>query len=146
MLEIVPSKRTAHPSCHRLPIEAARAAVHAQGVFDWQIEQTRGGVCPLCLAARPAARYHPSMGSVGDALDNAMTESFFATLECELLDRHRLQTRTQAPMAVFDYPEGFDNPRRRHSALGYLSPIEYERSHQHRSRAAHRPPDQVNSR
>jgi putative transposase len=78
----------------------------------------------------------PSMGSVGDALDNAMAESFFATLECELLDRHRFQTRTQARMAVFDYLEGFYNPRRRHSALGYLSPIEYERSHQASSTAA----------
>ncbi len=76
------------------------------------------------------------MGSVGDALDNAMAESFFATLECELLDRRRFQTRTQARIAVFDYLEGFYNPRRRHSALGYLSPIEYERSHQATSTAA----------
>ena len=72
----------------------------------------------------------PSMGSVGDAYDNAITESFFATLECELLDRTRFVTRTQARMAVFDYLEGFYNPRRRHSALGYLSPADYERRHQ----------------
>jgi putative transposase len=78
----------------------------------------------------------PSMGSVGDAYDNAITESFFATLECELLDRHRFRTHTEARMAVFDYLEGFYNPRRRHSALGYLSPAGYERSHQARYAAA----------
>jgi putative transposase len=72
----------------------------------------------------------PSMGSVGDAYDNAMAESFFATLECELLARHRFHTRTEARVAVFDYLEGFYNPRRRHSALGQRSPADYERSHQ----------------
>jgi putative transposase len=51
-----------------------------------------------------------SMGTVGDALDNAVAESFFATLECELLDRHRFATRSQARTAVFDYLEGFYNP------------------------------------
>lgn len=68
----------------------------------------------------------PSMGSVGDAYDNALCESFFATLECELLARRRFATQTEARMAVFDFVEGFYNPRRRHSALGYLSPLEYE--------------------
>jgi putative transposase len=77
-----------------------------------------------------------SMGSVGDCFDNAVTESFFATLECELLDRHRFRTHAEARMAVFDYLEGFYNPRRRHSALGYLSPADYERSHQARYAAA----------
>jgi putative transposase len=70
------------------------------------------------------------MGSVGDAYDNAMAESFFATLECELLHRHRFRTHTEARVAVFDYLEGFYNPRRRHSALGQLSPADYERSYQ----------------
>jgi len=68
-----------------------------------------------------------STGSVGDAYDNAMCESFFATLECELLDRHRFRSHGEARMAVFHFIEGFYNPSRRHSALGYLSPIEYER-------------------
>jgi putative transposase len=68
----------------------------------------------------------PSMGSVGDAYDNAMAESFFATLECELLDRTRFRSQTQAEMAVFEFLEGWYNPRRRHSALGYLSPNEFE--------------------
>ncbi len=69
----------------------------------------------------------PSMGSVGDAYDNAMCESVFATLECELLDRHRFPTQVAARMAVFDFIEGWYNPHRRHSALGYESPINYER-------------------
>ena len=70
-----------------------------------------------------------SMGTVGDCYDNAMAESFFATLECELIDRSRWRTHSEARMAVFDYIEGFYNRRRRHSALAYLSPAEYERRH-----------------
>jgi putative transposase len=74
------------------------------------------------------AGVRPSMGSVGDAYDNAMCESFFATLECELLDRRTLRTQSEARMAIFDFIEGFYNPRRRHSALNYKSPLEYERT------------------
>jgi hypothetical protein len=70
-----------------------------------------------------------SMGSVGDAYDNAMCECFFATLECELLDRRRFKTQAEARIAVFEFIEGFYNPRRRHSSIGYLSPIDYERRH-----------------
>jgi len=70
----------------------------------------------------------PSMGSVGDAYDNALCESFFATLECELLDRTRFKTQIEARLAVFEFIEGWYNPHRRHSALNYLSPINYERS------------------
>jgi len=73
------------------------------------------------------AGVRPSMGSVGDAYDNAMCESFFATLECELLARSRFRTPAEARSAVFSFIEGFYNPRRRHSSIGYLSPIEYER-------------------
>jgi putative transposase len=73
------------------------------------------------------AGVRPSMGSVGDAYDNAMCESFFATLECELLDRRRFTNQAAARMAVFAFIEGFYNPRRRHSSIGYLSPVEYER-------------------
>ncbi len=71
----------------------------------------------------------PSMGSVGDAYDNAMCESFFASLECELLDLQRFQTQAEAKMAVFDYIESFYNPRRRHSSLGQISPVNFERRH-----------------
>jgi len=71
----------------------------------------------------------PSMGSVGDAYDNAMAESFFASLECELIDRRSFQTKAEARMALFTYIEGWYNPRRRHSALGRVSPVNFERSH-----------------
>jgi len=73
------------------------------------------------------AGVRPSMGSVGDAYDNALCESFFATLECELLDRQRFATQADARLAVFDFIEGWYNPRRRHSALDYLSPMTYEK-------------------
>lgn len=72
------------------------------------------------------AGVRPSMGSAGDCFDNALCESFFATLECELLDRQRFPTPTEARLAVFDFLEGWYNPHRRHSALGYLSPAEFE--------------------
>ncbi len=72
------------------------------------------------------AGVRPSMGSVGDCFDNAMAESFFATLECELLDRCRFKTQVEARMAIFDFIEGWYNPHRRHSALDYRSPIDYE--------------------
>ena len=75
------------------------------------------------------AGVRPSMGSVGDCFDNAMCESFFATLECELLDRRRFKTQSEARIAIFEFIEGWYNPHRRHSALDYLSPINYERSH-----------------
>jgi len=69
----------------------------------------------------------PSRGTVGDCYDNALAESFFASLECELIDRSRWRSQSAARMAVFDYSEAFYHPRRRHSAPGYLSPCEYER-------------------
>ena len=68
----------------------------------------------------------PSMGSVGDAYDNALCESFFATLECELLARRRFRSQAEARMAVFSYIEGFYNPLRLHSALGYQTPEGFE--------------------
>jgi putative transposase len=77
------------------------------------------------------AGLRPSMGSVGDCFDNALCESFFATLECELLARHRFQHQEEARSAVFEFIEGWYNPHRRHSALGYHSPCEYERVYRH---------------
>ena len=70
----------------------------------------------------------PSMGTVGDAYDNAMAESFFASLEGELIERSTFQSKAQARMAVFTWIEGWYNPRRRHNGLGYLSPLNFERS------------------
>jgi putative transposase len=72
------------------------------------------------------AGVRPSMGSVGDAYDNAMCESFFATLECELLERRRFASQVEAKMACFSFIEGWYNPVRLHSALGYRSPMAYE--------------------
>ena len=69
----------------------------------------------------------PSMGSVGDCYDNALCESFFASLECELLDRRSFQTHAEARMAVFQYIEGWYNTHRRHSSIGYYAPIAFER-------------------
>jgi putative transposase len=76
------------------------------------------------------AGVRPSMGSVGDCFDNALCESFFATLECELLSRSRFANQTEARLAVFDYIEGWYNRHRRHSGILYLSPVEFERRHQ----------------
>jgi putative transposase len=73
------------------------------------------------------AGVRPSMGTVGHCYDNALCESFFATLECELLDRVTLQTPHEARIAVFDFIEGWYNPTRRHSALDYDSPLTFER-------------------
>ena len=69
----------------------------------------------------------PSMGSVGDAYDNAMAESFFATLEREVLNRRCFKTQAEAKMALFEWIEGWYNPHRRHSSLGYFSPVNFER-------------------
>ena len=69
----------------------------------------------------------PSMGSVGDAYDNAMAESFFATLECELLNRRRFKTQVEARHAIFRFIEAWYNPHRRHSSLGNISPVSYEK-------------------
>ena len=71
----------------------------------------------------------PSMGSVGDAYDNAMAESLFATLERELLNRRTFKSQAEAKMAVFEWIEGWYNPHRRHSSIGYRSPVNYERAH-----------------
>lgn len=72
------------------------------------------------------AGVRPSMGSVGDAYDNAMCESFFATLECELLERRRFASQAEAKMACFSFIEGWYKPVRLHSALSYQSPMAYE--------------------
>ena len=72
----------------------------------------------------------PSTGTVGDAYDNAMARSFFATLECELIARRNWKTKTEARLAIFTWIESWYNPQRRHSGLNYLSPNNFERKHQ----------------
>ncbi len=71
----------------------------------------------------------PSMGSVGDCFDNAMCESFFASLECELIDRSTFRLRREARLAVFRWIEAWYNPLRRHSSIGRISPVNFERRH-----------------
>ena len=75
----------------------------------------------------------PSMGTVGDAYDNAMAESFFASLECELIARRSWKTKTEARLAVFTWIESRYNPRRRHSGLNYQSPNTFERKQQEKT-------------
>ena len=81
------------------------------------------------------ADVRPSMGSVGDCFDNALCESFFASLECELLDRYTFRSHQEARQAVFHFIEGWYNTQRRHSALAYASPIEYESAHAQATRS-----------
>lgn len=83
----------------------------------------------------------PSMGSVGDAYDNAMAESFFATLERGVLSRRRFKSQAEAGMAILEWIKGRYNPHRRHSGFGYRSPVNYERAHhQARDRQGALPP------
>jgi putative transposase len=72
----------------------------------------------------------PSMGSVGDCYDNAVIESFWSRMQVELLDRQRWRTRVELANAIFEYLEIFHNRQRRHSALGRLTPVEFEARHQ----------------
>ena len=99
--------------------------VVADKSLDWftSSDVASRGFCKRCREAGVV----PSMGSTGDAYDNAMAESFFATLEREVIDRRRFRSRSEARMAIFSWLEGWYNPHRRHSALGYLSPTNYER-------------------
>ena len=85
------------------------------------------------------AGVRPSMGSC--CYDNAMCESFFATLECELIEREDFATRAEARMGIFEFIEGWYNPHRRHSALDYESPITYEK--QYHTNDANRKPQTV---
>jgi putative transposase len=73
------------------------------------------------------------MGSRGDAYDNAMAEAFMETLKRELVDRRPWKTRQHARTAIYEYIEGWYNPRRRHSSLGYLSPVQFEAAYRSRS-------------
>jgi len=74
----------------------------------------------------------PSMGSVGDCYDNALCESFFATLECELIERDTFASRSDARLSVFEFIEGWYNPDRLHSGIGYQSPNRYEEEYHSR--------------
>jgi putative transposase len=100
----------------------------AQGVVHHSDHGTQYTSIAFGLRCKEAG-VRPSMGSIGDAYDNALCESFFATLDRELLSRRRLQTKAEARMALFEFIEGWYNPIRRHQGLGRISPIEFERRH-----------------
>ena len=88
------------------------------------------GVQYACTEFRNQLKSLPvvqSMSRQGNCWDNAVAESFFATLEWELFTRHTWRTRTEARQAIFEYITTWYNPRRRHSQLRYLSPVEFER-------------------
>jgi putative transposase len=112
-----------------LVLEALNMALgqrRPSGVIHHSDQGTQYTSIAFGLRCRQAG-VRPSMGSVGDCFDNALCESFFATVECELLDRHTFRTQIEARLAVFDFLEGWYNRHRRHSALGYLSPVNFEK-------------------
>ena len=127
----------------QLVVDAVTMAVtrrggHVPGVIH---HSDRGGEYTSHALERELRRHGAlaSMGSVADCYDNALAESLFATLECELFDQQpgsRFETRREAKLAVFDYLETFYNPRRRHSALGLISPARFELEHTARTAAA----------
>ncbi len=114
-----------------LVLDALNMALHQRRPDDVICHTDQGSqYTSVAFGARcREAGVRPSMGSRGDAYDNSLCESLFATLEWELLDLHRFPTQSQAKMAVFEFIEGWYNPLRRHSSIDYLSPVEYERRH-----------------
>jgi putative transposase len=122
----------------RVVVDALNMAVHRRrprAVIHHSDQGTQYTSIVLGLRAKEAG-IRLSMGSVGDCYDNAMCESFFATLECELLDRTSFRTHRQARLEVFDFIEAWYNPRRSHSALGYRSPVQYESDYEAQKTAA----------
>ena len=112
-----------------LVLEALNMALEQrrpEGVIHHSDQGTQYTSIAFGLRCRKAG-VRPSMGSVGDCFDNALCESFFATLECELLDRRRFKNQEEARRAIFEFLEGWYNLHRRHSSLGYLSPAEFEK-------------------
>ena len=112
-----------------LVVDALQMALARRRPAPGLIHHSDQGSQFVSLALRPTARdagIAVSMGSRGDAYDNAVAESFFATLKKELIHRRSWPTRRELIGEVFDYIEAFYNPTRRHSTLGYLSPAQFE--------------------
>lgn len=120
----------------QLVVDAVTMAVHRRGgqVTGVIHHSDRGGEYTSHSLERELRRHGAlaSMGSVADCFDNALAESVFATLECELFDQQpggRFDSRHEAKLAVFDFLEAFYNPRRRHSSLAMMSPMAFEKAH-----------------
>ena len=112
-----------------LALSAVRMALDARRPTPGLIHHSDRGVQYAATEYRTLLAAHeirPSMSRLGDCWDNAVAESFFATLELELLACHRWRTRDEARRAIFDYIETWYNRKRRHSTLRYLSPTQYE--------------------
>lgn len=113
-----------------LPLEAVAMALGRRRVQPGLLHHSDQGRQYTSARYQALLRQHqilPSMSRAGDCWDNAVAESFFATLKCERLHRREYRTPAEAQHDIARYIEGWYNPRRRHSALGYLSPMEYER-------------------
>jgi transposase InsO family protein len=112
-----------------LALGALRMALAAREPAPGLMHHSDRGVQYACGEYRALLAEHDieaSMSRKGDCWDNAVAESFFATLELELIARHHWETRREARQAIFRYIETWYNLRRRHSTLGYRSPVEYE--------------------
>ena len=112
-----------------LTLAALHMAVVSRQPIPGVIHHSDRGVQYACDAYRARLHHHgfiASMSRTGDCWDNAVAESFFATLELELIARQRWRTRADARHAIFQYIETWYNRHRRHSTLAYLSPVEYE--------------------
>ena len=107
-------------------LEMATSQRRPEGVIHHSDQGTQYTSIAFGKRCREAG-VRPSTGSVGDCYDNAMCESFFATLECELIDRRRFRNQDEARREVFQFIEGWYNPHRRHSGIDYQSPINFER-------------------
>jgi len=119
-----------------ITLDALDMALRSRRPAPGLIHHSDRGVHYASMAYRTRLAAHDirqSMSRRGDCWDNAVAESFFATLEWELLMRRAWRTRTEARQAIFDYITTWYNPRRRHSQLGYRSPADFER---HLSRSA----------
>lgn len=107
-------------------LQMARAARHPAPGLIHHSDRGRQYAAEAYRAELAAHGMLASMSAKGDCYDNAVAESFFSTLEFELLMQHDWHTRAEARRAIFRYLETWYNPRRRHSTLGYLSPADYE--------------------
>lgn len=112
-----------------LPLRALRMALVTRRPPAGLIHHSDRGVQYACSEYRAVLAAHGievSMSRTGDCWDNAVAESFFATLELELIQRHNWPTRDEARQSIFTYIETWYNRKRRHSTLHYLSPMQYE--------------------